>query len=352
MKSSSAIGNAKLTACAALTCTSLLLIGPSSLSHLRTASQESTAPAAETGYVTSGDGVRLYYAKVGSGASTVIVPLRAFLFRDFQRLAKGRAMIFYDVRDRARSDAVADPAKISLQHDADDIEAVRAHFAVEKPDLIGFSYMGKVVILYATQHANQVNRVVQLGPVARKLGTKFPKELTADDADKVPDPAEEKRIDEMEKTSFAKDHPKEYCEMEWKLEQQRLVGDPPHASRIPSPCDMENEWAAHLSAHFEPLLASDRALDIPKEAIAKLTFPVLTIHGTKDRNAPYGGGREWDMLLPNARLITVPGAAHASWVDFPEIVFPSIDAFLNGQWPKRAEIVKSLELPRSAAPNH
>jgi pimeloyl-ACP methyl ester carboxylesterase len=115
---------------------------------------------------------------------------------------------------------------------------------------------------------------------------------------------------------------------------------------------MENEWAAHLSAHFEPLLASDRALDIPKESIAKLTFPVLTIHGTKDRNAPYGGGREWDMLLPNARLISVPGAAHASWVDFPEIVFPSIDAFLNGQWPKRAEIVKSLELPRRAAPDH
>jgi pimeloyl-ACP methyl ester carboxylesterase len=352
MKSSFTIGNVKLTACAALTCSSLLLIGPSSLSHLRTASQEPIAPAGETGYVTSGDGVRLYYAKVGSGASTVIVPLRAFLFHDFQRLAKGRAMIFYDVRDRGRSDAVADPAKISLQHDADDIEAVRAHFAVEKPDLIGFSYMGKVVILYATQHRNHVNRVVQLGPVARKLGTKFPKDLTADDADKVPDPAEEKRISEMEKTSFAKDHPKEYCEMEWKLEQQRLVGDPPHASRIPSPCEMENEWAAHLSAHFEPLLASDRALDIPKESIAKLTFPVLTIHGTKDRNAPYGGGREWDMLLPNARLISVPGAAHASWVDFPEIVFPSIDAFLNGQWPKRAEIVKSLELPRRAAPDH
>jgi len=26
-------------------------------------------------------------------------------------------------------------------------------------------------------------------------------------------------------------------------------------------------------------------------------------------------------------------------------VFPSIDLFLNGQWPEQAEIVKSLELP-------
>ena len=36
-----------------------------------------------------------------------------------------------------------------------------------------------------------------------------------------------------------------------------------------------------------------------------------------------------------------------SWVEFPKIVFPSIDLFLNGQWPKQAETVKSLELPPS-----
>ena len=51
------------------------------------------------------------------------------------------------------------------------------------------------------------------------------------------------------------------------------------------------------------------------------------------------------VVLPNARLITIDGAAHMSWVEFPEIVFPSIDVFLNGQWPEHAEIVKSLELP-------
>ena len=75
---------------------------------------------------------------------------------------------------------------------------------------------------------------------------------------------------------------------------------------------------------FRPLLASKQAPDIPKESIAKVTAPVLTIHGIEDRNAPYGGGREWDMLLTNARLITIDTAAHLSWVKFPEIVFPSM----------------------------
>ena len=315
------------------------------LSHGPLQAQQPILLKVKTGYVTSNDGVRLYYAKVGSGSKTVIMPGRLFAFRDFQRLAKGRTLISYDMRNRGRSDAVADVSRISLRHDADDLEAMRAHFGIEKPNLIGFSYLGKIVVLYAIQHPDHVSRIIQIGPVARKLGTKFPETLTAGDENKVPDPAETKRIEELYKNGFAKDHPKEYCEMEWKIEQQRMVGNPANASRIPSPCKMKNEWPIHLWVHFQPLLASDRALDISEESIAKVTAPVLTIHGRKDRNAPYGAGREWDMLLPNARLITIDGAAHMSWVEFPEIVFPSIDLFLNGQWPERAERVKSLELP-------
>ena len=300
----------------------------------------------ETGYVTARGGIRLYYAKLGSGPKTaVIVPGRLFAFRDFQQLATGRTLVFYDMRNRGRSDAVPEASKISLQNDADDLEAVRAHFAIEKPDLIGFSYLGKIVILYATEHPDHVHRIVQIGPVARKFGTKFPKTLTAGDEDTVPDPVEEKKLDELYKNGFATNHPKEYCELEWKIEQQRLVGNPANANRIASPCDMPNEWPTNLWRHFAPLLASDQALDLPKESIAKVTVPVLTIHGTKDRNAPYGGGREWDLLLPNARLLTIPGAAHMSWVEFPDIVFPSVEVFLNGQWPERAEVVKTLESP-------
>ncbi|HLJ17154.1 MAG TPA: alpha/beta hydrolase [Bryobacteraceae bacterium] len=297
----------------------------------------------ETGYVTTAGGVHLSYTKIGTGSNTVIAPLREFLLPDFQGLAKGRTIIFYDPRNRGRSDAVSDLSQIGLQHDVDDLEAVRAHFAIDKPDLIGFSYMGKIVILYGIQHPKHLKRIIQLSPVARKLGTKYPVALTAGDDDTVPDPEEVKKMDSLYASGFAKEHPREYCEMEWKVEQQRLVGSPSNASHVPSPCDMENEWPVHLWVHFGPLMASDQALDIPTESIANVKVPVLTIHGTKDRNAPYGGGREWDLLLPNARLITIKGAAHASWIEFPEIVFPNIDRFLNGRWPAMAKPVKNLE---------
>jgi len=60
---------------------------------------------------------------------------------------------------------------------------------------------------------------------------------------------------------------------------------------------------------------------------------MLTIHGDKDRNAPYAGGVEWAKKLPDARLVTVKGAAHASWLDDPVTVFASIRRFLRGEWP-------------------
>ena len=107
--------------------------------------------------MTSSDGVRLYYAKVGSGSEIAVLPGRLFTFPDFQRLAKGRTLIFYDMRNRGLSDAVTNVSKISLQHDTDDLEAVRVHFGIEKPDLIGFSYLGqdRRSVRYAASQSRQ-----------------------------------------------------------------------------------------------------------------------------------------------------------------------------------------------------
>lgn len=108
---------------------------------------------------------------------------------------------------------------------------------------------------------------------------------------------------------------------------------------------MPNEWPVNLARHFQYLFTSVQRLEISKADVARVSIPVLTIHGTKDRNAPYGAGREWGLLLPNERLLTVEGAAHQVFAEFPEIVFPAIRTFLQGGWPAKAEKVKTLERP-------
>jgi pimeloyl-ACP methyl ester carboxylesterase len=79
-----------------------------------------------------------------------------------------------------------------------------------------------------------------------------------------------------------------------------------------------------------------------------LTFLVLLFALGSDLKVeegyvPYGSGREWATILPNARLITVPDAAHQCWVDAPDVVLPAIEEFLSGRWPEKAQKIESRD---------
>ncbi len=106
---------------------------------------------------------------------------------------------------------------------------------------------------------------------------------------------------------------------------------------------MPNEWPVNLERHFEHHFGGVQKLDVPVEALSRVRMPVLTIHGTWDRNAPYAGGREWALTLPDARLVTVEGAGHQVTADAPELVVSAIDRFVAGAWPEGAEKVTALE---------
>lgn len=98
-----------------------------------------------------------------------------------------------------------------------------------------------------------------------------------------------------------------------------------------------------MKHYSENIFPSIQSLNLRVEEVAKVKTPVLTVHGMRDRNAPYGGGREWALMLPNVRLVTVEYAAHAPWIEAPQKVFGSIKTFLDGTWPEAAQKVKSLD---------
>jgi pimeloyl-ACP methyl ester carboxylesterase len=297
----------------------------------------------DTGYVNGPDGVRLYYERIGRGGKTLIVPGRLFLAQDLAPLARRHTLILYDMRNRGRSSPVGDGSLLTIQKDVEDLEAVRRHFGVERFVPLGYSYLGFMVVLYAMEHPERVDRLVQLGPVPRKFGTEYPASLAHRDAAPVIDSAAAARVDSLAGTDWAGKHPREFCEESRRVFSVRLVGRRERAAGLMNPCDMENEWPVNLERHFEHHFAAVQKLDVSREAVARVGVPVLTIHGTWDRNAPYAAGREWAMTLPGARLLTVEGAAHQVTADAPEIVLPAIDRFLDGTWPAGAERVTRLE---------
>lgn len=298
----------------------------------------------EEGYVTADDGARLFYRKTGKGRQAVVIPLGFMLFDDFKRLAPGRTLIFYDMRNRGRSDAVSDPQRVTIQDDVRDLEKIRRHFKLTKINLIGESYLGLMVVMYAMDHPEHVDRIIQIGAVPRKFGTEYPAHLTANEQKPALDPEEVKKLEKLIADGYREKNPKDYCEKEWLVIRTMLVARPEDAHKVGKGyCDFPNEWPVNFRKHLQAHFGSVQKLDITKEQVAKVTNKVLTIHGTKDRNAPYGSGREWAFTLPNARLITVEDAAHMPWIEAPELVLRSIDTFLKGPWPIQAEKVKAID---------
>ena len=294
--------------------------------------QENAAPASE-GDITTPDGVKLHYKKIGEGRTTLIVPLGFILYDDFKQLADMATIITYDMRDRGRSSRVEDVNTLTIQQDVRDLETVRQHFNVDRFVPLGFSYLGLMVAMYTAEHPEHVTRMIQLGPVSMKYGTKYPKNLTNEDDEPV-------RVwHELNAKKDTTTPQHELCLAQEKALQSLLVGHQAYASRLKSTCDLENEWPASLDRHFRQSFQSIMKLDFGPADVAKITVPVLTIHGTKDRNAPYGSGREWALSLPDARLVTIEGGAHAAWVDDPLTVFGAIREFLRGAWPLGAEKV-------------
>jgi proline iminopeptidase len=308
----------------------------------------SPATGAEDAQVSEGrlktpDGVELFYQKVGSGKQVVIIPAGLFTYDGLRPLAsKGRTLIFYDMRNRGRSEHITDMEKISIEADVRDLETVRRHFGVKKFTPVGYSYLGLMVMLYAKDHPGRVERIVQLGPVPRKFGTKFPPQYDNTGDRSVFDGAQWEELKRLQRKGFDKSHPREYCEKDWAFVRVMLVAAPPkNLERLPDNCGLENEWPVNFERHMEKhFVGSVMKLDVPTAEFAKsIKQPLLTIHGRKDRNAPYGAGREWAALLPNARLLTLENAAHNSWADEPETVVRAIDEFLKGKWVKQGEKV-------------
>jgi pimeloyl-ACP methyl ester carboxylesterase len=290
------------------------------------------------GYVTAADGVRLFFQKVGDGRSTVVVPNAVYLFDDFKHLGAEHTCIFYDLRNRGRSDEVTDDAMLKggVHNDVQDVEAVRRHFELEEMSVMGHSYVGTVVALYALEHPQHVSRVVQIGPAAPNMTKRYPPDLTNMDATATQVFA---RLAQMQNESGPSDAV-EACKRAWAVLRPLYVFDQANVHKIfrMGFCELANERNAmrYFQSHIMPTL---QCLNISAADCRRASMPVLTIHGTKDRNAPYGGGLDWARSLPNARLLTVDDAAHVPWIEAPELVFGSIKTFLDGLWPESAKTV-------------
>jgi pimeloyl-ACP methyl ester carboxylesterase len=195
-----------------------------------------------------------------------------------------------------------------------------------------------VVGLYAMKYPARVSRVVQLGAGAPDPSKVYPRHLTGADGIMAEMNA---RIAELQKEA-ASMSPEELGRKTWVLMRVLYVTNPADADKIQWNVEhLPNESFTRLLAYYSQYLApSFQGMKLTAEDFGKVKTPVLVVHGTRDRQCPYGGARDWAASWPNARLVTVEDAAHLAWIENPAKVFGSVKTFLDGYWPEDAEAIK------------
>jgi pimeloyl-ACP methyl ester carboxylesterase len=287
-----------------------------------------------SGFITSGDGARLYYAIYGQARDTVIVPAGVLLAPYLSSLRDDLTLVFYDPRGRGRSDWVPDSKRLTMADEVRDLEAVRAGLGISRVGLIGFSYLGLVTALYAADHPDRVTRLAQLGPIApdEQTSSRYATTERRIRGDSAAARYARARAAAPDTADFAAD-----CRRWYDAYLPMFLGDPAQASQVVMTfCEHQNESPARfLWRNDQTMRSLGRRWDFTKKA-AGIRAPTLVIEGDRDLAASPDGARRWAELIPDARLIMLSGAGHFAYVERGDRILRALSRFFGGQWPPEA----------------
>jgi proline iminopeptidase len=321
---------------------SLLLLPLVTISNAQT---EKDKIPVEEGYFTGADSVRIFYRKLGAGQDFVV-----FLHGGpglsmgdggyaMRPLGNDHTLIMYDQRGGGRSDLVKDPALLTADADVRDLEALRQHFGIEEMKLIGLSWGSGLAALYADAHGERVSRIVFLDPMPIALNP-FAKERGEKIASLMK-PEDKARLKEL--SSRAKNGNDEEIHAIYKEEIRIFFG--PYLFH---PGGHDRDWSEMSDVPIPAMRNAaivDKAVNASlgnfdlRPTLTKLKIPALVIEGEKT-NVPLDSTRQWAKSPTNARLLLIPDAGHATFIDQPNALLREIEVFLQGGWPKNSKQVE------------
>lgn len=278
-------------------------------------------------WVTARDGVRLWATEHGAGL-TVVIPGAAVLEDDLDPLFQEFHVILYDIRNRGRSDPVPLTGEVGVPVELDDIEAVCNEFGVVSFSLIGWSYIGAEVALFAARKPAGLQRIAMICPIP-------PRELPPNEAMKRYQVRYDKAIADLD--AFRAN-----LTTEDQLDAGRMakafydavtplaLGDPAnYVHRRSDPSRFPNEWPDQMRGALERVWETFvvGGYDL-RPVVSEVTAPILVVHGDADR-MPIEGSLEWAASLQNSRLVRLPGVGHFPFIEEPDDLYPVLSTFLS-----------------------
>src|SRR5206468_12737448 len=114
------------------------------------------------------NGVRIYTRRVGDGPPVVVLhggpgAHHDYLLPQYDRLALGRTLLYYDQRGGGRSPVPRDTPVGWREHVAD-LEALRDRWGLPRLTLAGYSWGGLLALLYAAEMPDRLERLALISP--------------------------------------------------------------------------------------------------------------------------------------------------------------------------------------------
>jgi len=290
-------------------------------------------------FADAGDGVRLWYTESGTGSPVIVIHGgpgmdHDSLSADLGPLREHHRVIEYDQRGGGRSTLPADVALLTIDHHVQDLEALRKHLGLKKVTLLAHSFGPAIAARYAIRYPANVERMIFLAPIP-PVKVKFFDEVGASLMARLTD-EQVKRSDELQGAFETSKDVTAVCREYWAImTPPRLAKGVPMSVVKSDLCAAPPEAIAYGMTKTNPATFGSLGDWDWTAELARVKAPVLVIHGDEDA-IPMAMVSKWVTALPNARILRLPHTGHFPHAEQPAIVFPAIEVFLAGGWPKEA----------------
>jgi pimeloyl-ACP methyl ester carboxylesterase/DNA-binding CsgD family transcriptional regulator len=289
----------------------------------------------ELRFFTAADGVRLAYARQGSGPPLVrAAHWLSHLELDWHspvwssfltELARDRTLIRYDERGTGLSDR--DVADLSFEAMVGDLETLVDHLGLERFALLGMSQGAAISVAYAVRHPERVSGIVLCGAYARGHAHRDRSLQQQEEADvlletiRVGWGTADPKFRRVFASMFIPDAEPDVYDAFDAL--QRVSASP--------------ETAHRLRAMFG-------TIDVTA-LLPRVTAPTLVMHVREDGVVPFDEGRLIAASIPGARFVPLEGRGHILRPGTPASArfFELLDSFLASD-----AVRNPPEAPRSA----
>ncbi len=278
------------------------------------------APAPEREGRLAGAGVELFARWVGDGGPTVVAlhggpgASHDYLRPQFDALARGRTILYYDQRGGGKS-PVAQDVPLDWREHVADLAAIAA--SVPAPlTLLGFSWGGLLALLFAIEHPDLVARLALVAPAGTHADVRAKFERTLAERQARPEIAAARA--ELSRSGLREKDPDAFWRRAFELSVAGYFKEPDRAHNL-TPFRVA---ARAQRAVWESLAGMDLRPRLPEVAAE-----TLVLHGRYDP-VPLESSEGLVALMPHARLVVFEDSGHALYAEETDRFVETLDTFL------------------------